>query len=213
MQSATNAKRFVFIYDIFTPYCYPQALTFVLDHNKTIINFVCGSMPIIAGVCESLVEDLIKNVTAAKICVDLHLCDKSNLAPLSVPSGGLCVECEQVSSCIFLSNTRCYAELTFLQTARFLSSNTESIQNYLSAICKKINSESVCDLFVNHFVDILRNSNPTEMCQESRLCKEPAQLILGADLCTQGPSYWCASLDNAKECGAFDFCNEKYWVQ
>ena len=66
------------------------------------------------------------------------------------------------------------------------------------------------ETFVEYFIEFLMKYDSTEMCEKFDLCE--AQLILGADLCTRGPGYWCESLDNAKECGAFDFCQKKVWV-
>ena len=38
--------------------------------------------------------------------------------------------------------------------------------------------------------------------------------MLGAQKCTWGPSYWCDSVENAKECGqgSEDHCRAKVWV-
>jgi len=38
--------------------------------------------------------------------------------------------------------------------------------------------------------------------------------LLGAKKCTWGPSYWCDSLENAKECGggSEQHCREKVWI-
>ena len=35
--------------------------------------------------------------------------------------------------------------------------------------------------------------------------------IVGASKCTWGPSYWCKSIREAKECGANKHCIENYW--
>lgn len=39
-------------------------------------------------------------------------------------------------------------------------------------------------------------------------------VLLGANKCTRGPGHWCASISNAKSCGAGSekFCREKVWV-
>lgn len=35
--------------------------------------------------------------------------------------------------------------------------------------------------------------------------------LLGADKCTQGPSYWCSHIGRAKECGAIQHCKDNEW--
>lgn len=35
---------------------------------------------------------------------------------------------------------------------------------------------------------------------------------LGADRCTWGPSYWCTSVENAKECNTERHCRQKVWI-
>ena len=39
-------------------------------------------------------------------------------------------------------------------------------------------------------------------------------VLLGANKCTRGPSHWCASIQNAKSCGAGSekYCRDKVWV-
>ena len=36
---------------------------------------------------------------------------------------------------------------------------------------------------------------------------------VGRDRCTWGPSYWCSSLSNTRECSSIDHCSDKIWSQ
>ncbi len=36
---------------------------------------------------------------------------------------------------------------------------------------------------------------------------------LGSKRCTWGPSYWCSSLSNTRECSSIDHCSNKIWSQ
>ncbi len=36
---------------------------------------------------------------------------------------------------------------------------------------------------------------------------------LGQKRCTWGPSYWCSSLSNSRECSSTDHCSNKVWSQ
>ena len=73
-------------------------------------------------------------------------------------------------------------------------------------------------IFEDHFYFILNFSRYSEtlldenfVCEKMQLCSAAPkkQKLLGANECTFGPSHWCASHENAKSCGATDFCLEK----
>jgi saposin len=36
---------------------------------------------------------------------------------------------------------------------------------------------------------------------------------LGQGRCTWGPSYWCSSLSNTRECSSIDHCSNKIWSE
>jgi saposin len=36
---------------------------------------------------------------------------------------------------------------------------------------------------------------------------------LGQKRCTWGPSYWCSSLSNSRECSSMEHCSNKIWSQ
>lgn len=37
--------------------------------------------------------------------------------------------------------------------------------------------------------------------------------MLGSRRCTWGPSYWCSSLSNSRECSSMDHCSNRVWSQ
>ncbi|XP_076272652.1 prosaposin-like [Rhynchophorus ferrugineus] len=39
----------------------------------------------------------------------------------------------------------------------------------------------------------------------------PRGQLVGAEKCTWGPSYWCASRQNAVSCNALQHCETKVW--
>ncbi|XP_070545176.1 prosaposin-like isoform X1 [Ptychodera flava] len=45
----------------------------------------------------------------------------------------------------------------------------------------------------------------------SFLAAASAADLLGQNKCTQGPSYWCSHISNAKECGAVQHCKDNVW--
>ena len=38
-------------------------------------------------------------------------------------------------------------------------------------------------------------------------------VIVGSHRCTWGPSYWCSSLSNSRECGSIEHCSTQIWSQ
>lgn len=97
--------------------------------------------------------------------------------------------------------------------ADLVLNNTGEVETLLEDGCDAIHIEkTLCKLAADEIVKLLMKENATELCEKIKLCNKPSLPLLGADLCTRGPGYWCASLGNAKECGALDFCQKKYWV-
>ena len=51
--------------------------------------------------------------------------------------------------------------------------------------------------------------DPKFVCEKIGLCPSESskpKMLVGANKCTFGPSYWCASLENAEECNAKEHC-------
>lgn len=50
--------------------------------------------------------------------------------------------------------------------------------------------------------------DPKFVCEKVGLCPSETKpkMLVGANKCTFGPSYWCASMDNAEECNAKEHC-------
>ena len=91
--------------------------------------------------------------------------------------------------------------------------NTGEVKSLLEDACDAIHiNKELCKIAADEIVKLLSKETATEICQKIKLCSQSSPQLLGADLCTRGPGYWCASLGNAKECGAFDFCEKKVWV-
>ena len=94
-----------------------------------------------------------------------------------------------------------------------LFSDSDDIKTLLKEICSKTGGlADECDMAVDMLFDEISHFNATFVCQELKVCNKTSPQLLGANLCTRGPSYWCASPGNAEECGAFDFCEKKYWI-
>ena len=66
--------------------------------------------------------------------------------------------------------------------------------------------------FLYIFQEILKYADsildPKFVCEKVGLCPSETKpkMLVGANKCTFGPSYWCASMDNAEECNAKEHC-------
>ena len=66
--------------------------------------------------------------------------------------------------------------------------------------------------FVRFCSEILKYADsildPKFVCEKVGLCPSETKpkMLVGANKCTFGPSYWCASMDNAEECNAKEHC-------
>lgn len=47
----------------------------------------------------------------------------------------------------------------------------------------------------------------------NEIVPEKPDVILGNQACTWGPSYWCASLSNTRECQSIEHCSQRVWSQ
>ncbi|CAM5127741.1 unnamed protein product [Natator depressus] len=54
--------------------------------------------------------------------------------------------------------------------------------------------------------------DPQSMCQELGACKAGTGPAPGAEGCTQGPAYWCSSLEAAEQCQAVQHCQAHGWA-
>jgi len=105
------------------------------------------------------------------------------------------------------------------------------IEKVLNKVCNFLpeNLRKQCDEFVHDYtaplIQLLAQFvDPREICTDIALCTNSTQTpngmvklvpakqhLLGDNECTYGPSYWCASMDNAKKCGMVSHCKNHVW--
>lgn len=51
-----------------------------------------------------------------------------------------------------------------------------------------------------------------DVCTRESVTEKPP-IALGSEKCTWGPSYWCSSLSNTRECNSIDHCSKRIWSQ
>ncbi|CAF3793085.1 unnamed protein product [Rotaria sp. Silwood1] len=110
-----------------------------------------------------------------------------------------------------------------------LANNEDLIISSLMNGCKLFPLSSVsskCTNVVEHYgisvASLMKNKRYATLCYLMSICSnepvtEPSTtekpMILGQKRCTWGPSYWCSSLSNSRECSATDHCSNKIWSQ
>ncbi|CAF1099474.1 unnamed protein product [Adineta steineri] len=81
---------------------------------------------------------------------------------------------------------------------------------------------SVVEKYGNSVASLMKNKRYATLCHLMDICSnEPVEetsttekpMLLGHKRCTWGPSYWCSSLSNTRECSSIDHCSDKVWSQ
>ncbi|CAF3652448.1 unnamed protein product [Adineta steineri] len=91
--------------------------------------------------------------------------------------------------------------------------------------CKLLSSNdfsSKCTNIINTYgtsvTSLMKNKRYATICRLMSICSseptiENPPVIVGQKRCTWGPSYWCSSLSNSRECAATVHCSNKVWSQ
>ncbi|XP_013381849.1 prosaposin [Lingula anatina] len=205
-----------------------QQLDNVLKDNATeedivtAVKNVCSLLPTtVSKSCNSFVDLygpqviqlLLKQLKPAQICSEIGLCNNTMIVH-NVQSSDMCTECK-----IFLS----YLVSLFNENA-----TVQEIEKGLRQLCNSLPQadQNQCDKFVAEYtpqvIQILKNMiSPEEVCKAVELCTTSAlrqqllvpakKIVMGDKGCKQGPSFWCASMTNAKKCNAVSHCSKLLW--
>ena len=68
----------------------------MLKNNETVIGLVCDLLPVFRSECSDLLKELIKGLTADKVCAEVKLCPSAEVAE-SVFKDFMCTEIGKVS--------------------------------------------------------------------------------------------------------------------
>ncbi|KAI6656684.1 Proactivator polypeptide-like 1 precursor [Oopsacas minuta] len=203
--SVTNALKF-FVSDDECDSC-KEIIRDLLDDNATKIDTVCRIFFSADQNCRAELHKLIEGVTPEKFCHRINLCPQS---ADFVVTNALKFFVSEVQKQPGLPTDECDV---CKQIIDLLLNNTDTFKKILEGLCGKVKTIKIpCDFLVDEIISILNKQNSTTLCSDIKLCSLPPPQLLGADMCTRGPAYWCASLSNAKECNALEFCEEKYWM-
>merc|ERR1711868_19276 len=111
----------------------------------------------------------------------------------------------------------CKLAITYLDTYLEDDANEQDIIHALEQVCDQVPTsyKMECDDIIDTYgTEILKYADqimdPKFVCEKVGLC--PASVkkmaLLGDSKCTYGPSYWCASRENAVECNAEEHCEK-----
>jgi len=200
---------------------------------KAALDKVCSYLPAtLADECKSfvtlygdlIIQLLLSEMDPQQICTQLGLCGNSKSRPVLPPATAavgnaeLCVVCETIVQ---------YLEALLEQNA-----TVAEIEAVLDKICDYLPStlKPSCDEVVQKYGPLIVHyistaESPQEICTLAKVCdgkkltspvvekKEVAKKasMLGQNECTWGPSYWCASRENADKCNAVDHCKNNVW--
>nr|XP_026261574.1 prosaposin isoform X2 [Urocitellus parryii] len=73
-----------------------------------------------------------------------------------------------------------------------------------------------CDEFVTEYEPVLVEvlvevMDPSFVCSKIGACSSARKLLLGAERCVWGPSYWCRNVETAAQCNAVEHCKRHVW--
>jgi len=110
----------------------------------------------------------------------------------------------------------CKLAITYLDSYLEDDANEQDIIHALEQVCDQVPAsyKMECDDIIDTYgTEILKYADqimdPKFICEKVGLCPSKInQPLLGDSKCTYGPSYWCASRDNAKECNAEEHCEK-----
>ncbi|XP_048480376.1 uncharacterized protein LOC105397196 isoform X3 [Plutella xylostella] len=98
--------------------------------------------------------------------------------------------------------------------SKICKENTAQLATYLSHVLSSdVRAETMCvivGMCNNEKLDNLVELNKKKIGQSTDH-KEHKQVLLGAEKCTWGPSYWCSNISTGHECKATRHCIDRVW--
>jgi len=191
---------------------------------------VCSFLPqTISQECQNFIDTYAKAVlvilsqegSPQMVCTTLGLCKSDKylkfipLNEINAADPQFCGVCEMI--------------MQYVDTLLTQNATIHEIEALVEKICNFLPKDyrTQCDDIVEQYgpaiIQLLSQfADPKEVCTELGLCGNkkiqvpltkliPGQRLLGAKECTFGPSYWCASQENAEKCQAVAHCKKHVW--
>ncbi|ELU16785.1 hypothetical protein CAPTEDRAFT_225175 [Capitella teleta] len=194
---------------------------------KIALEKVCKILPeTIQDQCMDFVNmysDLVINLLThelnpEQICTAIGLCRTAKSIPVkAIVNDAMCSVCETV--------------IQYVDTLLEENSTIAEIEAVLEKVCNFLPTslQQQCDTIIETYGKtivqmIVDDASPEEICTAIGLCtsvktvemveliKPQNQLALGTNECTYGPSFWCASKENAVKCNTVAHCEKHGWL-
>lgn len=198
----------------------------LIANNKTEQNIiaalekVCDMLPSsIKAPCDDFIKTygkaildlLLQELDPKAICTVLGLCSSSEKpTPPAADSAYTCMVCETI--------------VQYLEALMEENATIEVIDSYLQKICNFLpdTMKTECNDVVNTYGPRIINYismkfTPKQVCEMAKVCPSGADVkkqsvpLLGANECSWGPKYWCASRENARACKTTAYCEINGW--
>jgi len=189
----------------------------------------------------AIIELLLQELDPEQVCTELGLCgSKSPVSPApTTPKVEVRPPVGETETCVVCETIIQYLEALLEQNATEVEIEMilERICTYLpdpmGTECENI-VKQYGDLIIHYITTF---ASPKEVCSLIGVCSskkggvaakagqdmkinaeeievaKKAPPMLGQNECSWGPSYWCASRENADKCNAVDHCKKKVWNQ
>lgn len=183
---------------------------------------LCDELPQqFADECRAFVEEygpalmvlLAQELDPSIVCVAIKACPKDGVRR----QPEVFVADVKLSKCDTCTTVVDYVE-KILQSKPNDKEISKLIENVCKAVPKNMQSDcaSLVDLYGPYLLDAIGNiGNSHEICKFVDMCSDGTEQskLLGAKQCTEGPSYWCGTPEQAASCNAQEYCKKKVWKQ
>ncbi|XP_072050756.1 uncharacterized protein [Amphiura filiformis] len=175
----------------------------VTEEIKTALDDVCSILPskfktscllFVSDYADAICQLIASGIDPTQICTSLGFC--SNTITTTDD------ECDL-----------CQILVKFVDDYIRSNATEEEIVKGLLDICTILpdNIKSECTDIVNQYGTVIPGLiaellSPLKVCEAISICKQTK-----LDLCSKGPSEWCASMDSAKMCNAVVHCQRHVW--
>ncbi|KAM9311973.1 pulmonary surfactant-associated protein B [Gastrophryne carolinensis] len=172
---------------------------------------LCLVLPsMVGGLCQCLVEKyvviildmLLGKAVPKMVCGLILLCARQENCMADVTYDGTCETCLEVTNMVKPTASQNVTQ--------------EQIVKAMSGVCPVTLSWEECHAFMEEHQKqlsllLLKPWDHMTTCQVLGACPGTPKVISEETGCAAGPSYWCKSLDHAKECNAIGHCLENIW--
>ncbi|XP_022087441.1 prosaposin-like [Acanthaster planci] len=143
------------------------------------------------------------------ICKDVRLCSSIPNLParqtLSVGSAA-CSFCLTLVA-VIENVVECLVE----NGITLLAAICDVLPDPVAGTCRNL-VETIASNVAKVILEILRTIlTPERICGALRVCSQTPIGQLESKICDQGPTFWCASMDNAKLCNNIEHCRRHAW--